>query len=122
MCDRLILYGNTPYIAWEENMPTVTKQRATKAARETRERIDVRLRREQKEFIEKAAHIKGLTVTNFIIQNAVENAQRTIRDYEVWTLELPDAQLFADALAAPATLGPRLADAARRYKEEFLER
>ena len=103
-------------------MATVASQIVTKTARETRERIDVRLRREQKVFIEKAAHIKGLTITDFIIQNAVENAQRTIRDYEVWTLELPDAELFAEALAAPPSLGPRLADAAQRYKEEFLKR
>jgi len=107
-------------------MATATTQTATKATRktrkQTRERIDVRLRREQKESIEKAAHIKGLTITDFIIQNAVENAQRTIREYEVWTLELPDAELFAEALAAPPSLGPRLTDAAQRYKEEFLQR
>jgi len=103
-------------------MATTTPQIATKTAKQTRERIDVRLRREQKDFIEKAAHIKGLTVTDFIIQNAVENAQRTIREYEVWTLELPDAELFAEALAAPPSLGPRLTDAAQRYKEEFLQR
>ena len=103
-------------------MTIVPTQIVGKAARKTSERIDVRLRREQKEFIEKAARIKGLTITDFIIQNAVENAQRTIRDYEVWTLELPDAEIFAEALAAPPSLGPRLADAARRYKEEFLQR
>ena len=103
-------------------MATVTAQIATEATRKTRERIDVRLRREQKVFIEKAAHIKGLTVTDFIIQNAVENAQKTIRDYEAWTLELPDAELFAAALAAPASLTPRQAAAAERYKREFLQR
>ena len=52
-------------------MAIVTSQIATKSARETRERIDVRLRREQKASIEKAAHIKGLTITDFIIQNAL---------------------------------------------------
>ena len=103
-------------------MATVTTQIATEATRKTRERIDVRLRPEQKAFIEKAAHIKGLTITDFIIQNAVENAQRTIRDYEAWTLEQPDAELFAAALAAPPSLAPRLAEAAKRYKEEFLHR
>jgi uncharacterized protein (DUF1778 family) len=103
-------------------MGTTNTQIATKSARETRERIDVRLRREQKAFIEKAAYIKGLTITDFIVQNAVENARKTIRDHAVWTLQLPDAELFAEALAAPPSLGPRLADAARRYKEEFLQR
>lgn len=102
-------------------MATVTTQITTEGTRKTRERIDVRLRREQKMFIEKAAHIKGLTVTDFIIQNAVENARKTIRDYEAWTLELPDAELFAAALAAPASLTPRQAAAAERYKKEFLQ-
>jgi uncharacterized protein (DUF1778 family) len=87
--------------------------------RKVRERIDVRLRPEQKAEIEKAAHIKGLTVTDFIIQNAVANARQTIREYETWTLERPDAEIFAAALLEPATLGPRLAKAAKLYKERF---
>jgi uncharacterized protein (DUF1778 family) len=103
-------------------MATVTTQIATEATRKTRERIDVRLGREQKVFIERAAHIKGLTVTDFIIQNAVENAQKTIREHEAWILELPDAELFAAALAAPASITPRMAAAAERYKKEFLQR
>jgi hypothetical protein len=61
-----------------------------KAARRARERIDIRLRPEQKTEIERAAHIKGLTITDFIIQNAVTNARQAIREYETWTLERPD--------------------------------
>jgi uncharacterized protein (DUF1778 family) len=88
----------------------------------TRERIDIRLRPQQKASIEKAAYLKGLTITDFIIQHAVENAQRTIREHETWTLEQPDAELFAGALMNPPSLGPRLASAARRYKESQLRR
>ena len=90
--------------------------------RKARERIDVRLRPEQKTEIERAAHIKGLTVTDFIIQNAVANARKAIREYETWTLELPDAEIFAAALLEPTALGPQLAQAAKRYKERFLKR
>ena len=79
------------------------------------------LRREQKEYIVKAAHIKGLTMTESIIQNPVETDRGTIRDYDAWTLEQPDAEIFEEALATPASLEPRLADAARCYKEEFLQ-
>jgi uncharacterized protein (DUF1778 family) len=71
------------------------------AARKARERIDVRLRPEQKSEIERAAHIKGLTVT--------------------WTLDRPDAEIFAAALAEPVMLGPQLALAAKRYRERFIE-
>jgi hypothetical protein len=35
-------------------------------------------------------------------------------------LERPDAEIFAAALIEPATLGPQLAQAAKRYKERFL--
>ena len=94
------------------------KENAFKAS----QRIDVRLRPEQKLEIERAAHIKGLTVTDFIIQNAVTNARQTIREYETWTLERPDAEMFAAALMKPAVLGPQLAHAAKRYKERFLSK
>lgn len=98
---------------------------ATPLRRETvgraRERIDVRLRPEQKTEIERAAQIRGLTVTDFIIQNAVANARQTIREYETWILERPDAEIFAAALTKPAKPGPRLRGAAKRYRERFVQ-
>lgn len=87
-----------------------------------RQRIDVRLRPDQKAEIERAAHIKGLTLTDFIVQHAVENARKAIREYETWTLERPDAEFFAAALMKPAALGPRLARAAKHYKEHLARR
>jgi len=92
-----------------------------RVARKASERIDIRLRPEQKTEIERAAHIKGLTVTDFIIQNAVVNARQAIREYETWTLERPDAEIFAAALMEPAALGPQLTQAAKHYKERFLQ-
>ena len=93
-----------------------------KTERRASERIDIRLRAEQKSEIEKAAQLKGLTLTDFIVQNAIANARQTIREYETWTMERPDAEIFAAALMKPAKLGPQLTGAARRYKEQFRER
>jgi uncharacterized protein (DUF1778 family) len=103
-------------------MATAVAPMRKETRRKARERIDVRLRPEQKSEIERAAQIKGLTVTDFIIQNAVANARQAIREYETWTLERPDAEIFAAALMEPATLGSQLTQAARRYKERFLPR
>jgi uncharacterized protein (DUF1778 family) len=103
-------------------MTTALAPLRKESARKARERIDIRLRPEQKTEIERAAHIKGLTMTDFIIQNAVTNARQAIREYETWTLERPDAELFAAALMEPVTLGPQLTKAAKRYKERFLQR
>jgi uncharacterized protein (DUF1778 family) len=102
-------------------MATAVAPVQKQTARKARERIDVRLRPEQKSEIERAAHIKGLTVTDFIIQNAVASARAAIREYETWTLERPDAEIFAAALMEPAALGPQLTEAARRYKERFIQ-
>lgn len=88
----------------------------------TSDRIDIRLRPDQKSEIERAARIAGLTMTDFIVQNAVTHARHTIREYETWTLERPDAEVFAAALGQPAVLGPRLKQAAKRYREQFLGR
>ena len=88
-----------------------------KQARRNRERIDVRLRPEQKKCIERAADLKGLTLTDFIIQNAVATANATIRQHESWVLERPDAELFFEALLHPPEPGFRLREAVRRYKE-----
>ena len=103
-------------------MATAVTSMRKETVRKARERIDVRLRPEQKTEIERAAQIKGLTVTDFIIQNAVANARQAIRDYETWTLERPDAEIFAAALMEPAAPGPQLTQAAKRYKERFLQR
>jgi uncharacterized protein (DUF1778 family) len=103
-------------------MATAVAPMHKETTRKASERIDVRLRPEQKSEIERAAQIKGLTVTDFIIQNAVANARQAIREYETWTFERPDAEIFAAALMEPATLGPQLAQAAKRYKERFLSK
>jgi uncharacterized protein (DUF1778 family) len=99
---------------------TVTPM-GNETAQKGRQRIDVRLRPEQKSEIERAAQIKGLTVTDFIVQNAVANARQTIREYDAWTLERPDAEIFAAALMEPAVLGPHLAQAAKNYRRRFLK-
>jgi uncharacterized protein (DUF1778 family) len=103
-------------------MPTAMAPLVKQSESKSRERIDVRLRPEQKSEIERAAQIKGLTVTDFIIQNAIANARQAIREYETWTLERPDAEIFAAALTQPAKPGPKLAQAAQRYKKQFLNR
>jgi uncharacterized protein (DUF1778 family) len=106
----------------ETVMPTAVAVQRKEPARKTRERIDMRLSPEVKNLIEKAAQIKGLTITDFIVQNAVENAKQAIREHETWTLERPDAEIFAAALTNPVSLGPQLTGAAKRYKDRFLQR
>jgi uncharacterized protein (DUF1778 family) len=93
----------------------------SKPVRKERDRIDIRLRSEQKEEIEKAATIEGLSTTEFIKQHAVSKARETIHNHETWVLSRKDSELFAKALLAPAVLGPKMKKLAEEYKERFLK-
>ena len=51
------------------------------------ERIEARLLPDQKLRIERAAAIKGVSVSDFIVQTADEVAIRILQQHESWTLE-----------------------------------
>ncbi len=81
------------------------------------ERTEARLRPDQKARIERAANLKGLSLSDFMVQNADEAAIRTIQQYESWTLDSRDRDLFIETLLHPPRPGARLRGAAARYKE-----
>ena len=80
------------------------------------ERVEARLRPEQKSRIERAANLLGTSVSDFMVQNADEAARRTIQDHEVWELNARDRDAFVHALLHPPVAGRRLRAAADRYK------
>ena len=100
------VYGTLPY----------TYDTMSVATRRT-ERTEARLLPEQKKRIERAARIKGLSFSDFMVQHADEAAIRTIQQYTTWTLENEDRDLFVQALIHPPAPGHRLKAAARRYKD-----
>ena len=82
-----------------------------------KERLEARLTQKQKQYIEHAARIKGTSVSDFVILSAQDAAVRTIREYEVLTLNERDRKAFANALLNPPAPSARLMAAAKRYKE-----
>jgi uncharacterized protein (DUF1778 family) len=83
------------------------------------QRTEARLLPDQKRRIERAANIKGLSLSDFIVQNADEAAIRTIQQHESWTLEAADRDRFIQALLNPPEPSGRLKAAAERYKERL---
>jgi uncharacterized protein (DUF1778 family) len=81
------------------------------------ERTEARLLPEQKMRIERAASIKGLSFSDFMVQHADEAAIRTIQQHTTWTLENEDRDFFIQALINPPKPSSRLKSAARRYKD-----
>jgi uncharacterized protein (DUF1778 family) len=81
------------------------------------QRTEARLLPDQKKRIERAARIKGVSLSDFIVQNADEAAIRTIQQYESWALEARDRDFFVEALLRPAEPSARLKSAAKRFRE-----
>jgi uncharacterized protein (DUF1778 family) len=81
------------------------------------ERTEARLLPEQKKRIERAASLKGLSLSDFIVQNADEAAIRTIQMHTSW--ELQDRDMFVQALLDPPRPSARLKAAAKRYKKHM---
>lgn len=80
------------------------------------ERTEARLLPEQKSRIERAAALKGLSRSDFIVQTADEAAIQIIQQHESWMLEMRDRDTFVQTLLHPPAPGVRLKSALRRYK------
>jgi uncharacterized protein (DUF1778 family) len=81
------------------------------------ERAEARLLPEQKERIERAASLKGLSLSDFMVQHADEAAARTIQQHTTWTLADQDRDVFVQALLDPPKPSARMKAAVRRYRE-----
>lgn len=81
------------------------------------ERTEARLLPDQKERIEQAASIKGLSVSDFIVQHADEAAIKTIESHNSWVLSRRDMEFFVETLLNPPEPSARMKAAAKRYKE-----
>jgi uncharacterized protein (DUF1778 family) len=81
------------------------------------ERAEARLLPEQKKRIELAASIKGLSLSDFIVQHADEAATRTIQLHTSWTLNERDRDVFVQALLNPPKPNARMKAAVKRYRE-----
>jgi uncharacterized protein (DUF1778 family) len=81
------------------------------------ERTEARLLPEQKKRIEQAASIKGLSLSDFIVQHADEAAIRTIQSHTSWTLRDRDRDALVQALLNPPEPSARMKAAVMRYKE-----
>src|SRR5438270_12570726 len=84
------------------------------------ERLEARVSRETKALCQKAARIQGTTLTEFVVNCAVEAANRTIRDQAFAELTKRDRIAFVEALLSPVPApNIKLKKAARRHAQTF---
>jgi uncharacterized protein (DUF1778 family) len=81
------------------------------------ERLEARLAREQKRLIERAAQIRGTSVTDFVLASAQKAAMETIEDFQRLRLRDEAREVFVSALLNPPAPNAPARAAARRYKK-----
>ncbi len=70
-----------------------------------------------KQLLQHAANLRGRSMTDFLVDSAVEAAEQVIKDAAVITLGMDDARRFASALLAPPKPNAALKSAAARYRD-----
>jgi uncharacterized protein (DUF1778 family) len=81
------------------------------------ERLQARVTPAQKDLIERAAEIRGTTVTDFIVASAQEAAASTIEKFEVLHLRDEAREVFMNAILNPPPPNAAARAAAERYRK-----
>ena len=81
------------------------------------ERLEVRTTSAQKRLIERAAQLRGTSVTDFVVSNIQAAAAETIREFESLFLRDEARKVFVEALLNPPQPNEALKAAAGRHKQ-----
>lgn len=85
-------------------------------------RINLRLKTNAKNLIERAAGFEGKTVSHFILSSALKQAEKTVQEHEIMTLNEKDSKAFLNALAAPVRLNRNLTAAFEEHDQRVLSK
>ena len=80
-------------------------------------RLEARIPAQVYDLMQRAARLRGMTLTGYLIATAGEDARRVVEDAEIMRLAREDQIRFAEALLNPPQPNERLARAAKRHKE-----
>jgi uncharacterized protein (DUF1778 family) len=83
------------------------------------QRLEARVTPEQKRLIERAATLRGTTITEFVVRSAQEAATNTIKDFEVLLLRDEARDVFVNAVLNPPAPNVAARAAAERYKKQM---
>jgi len=82
------------------------------------ERLEARVTPAQKRLIERAAALRGTSVTEFVVVSAQEAAINAIKDFEVLSLRDEAREVFINAILNPPAPNEAARIAAERYKKD----
>jgi uncharacterized protein (DUF1778 family) len=109
--------GGKSYHLEEAQMGMAALKTSSRSSRN--ERLEARVTPETKSLCQQAAAIQGSTLTEFVVNSAVEAAKRTVRENEFAELTQRDRIAFVEALLNPPAPNDRLQAAAARHAQMF---
>jgi uncharacterized protein (DUF1778 family) len=83
------------------------------------ERLEARVTPAQKRLIERAAALRGTSVTEFVVASAQEAATTTIKDFEALHLRDQAREVFLNAVLNPPAPNDAARAAAERYRRHM---
>lgn len=83
------------------------------------ERLEARVTLNQKRLIERAAQLRGTSVTEFVVVSAQEAATATIKSFETMKLRHEARDVFVNAILRPPAPNKTARAAAARYKKHM---
>lgn len=96
-------------------MPSVAARKAVKNVA----RLEARISNETKSLCQKAADIQGRSLTDFVLQSAIDAATQVILNHQMIALSQRDRVAFVEALLKPPAPNARLREAAERHARLF---
>lgn len=80
-------------------------------------RLEARIPVQVYDQMQRAARLRGMTLTGYLISTAGEDARRVVEDADIMRLAREDQIRFAQALIDPPKPNDRLVRAAQRHAE-----
>lgn len=95
--------------------------RAQRIKRRSRkeERLEARITPAQKRLIERAAALRGTSVTEFVVASTQEAATNTIKDFDILHLRDQAREVFINAVLNPPAPNDAARAAAERYRKNM---
>jgi uncharacterized protein (DUF1778 family) len=81
-------------------------------------RLEIRATPDQKRLFERAAQIRGTSITDFVVSKLQEAATEIIQESESMRLREEDRKVFFDALMNPSEPTKHARAAVARYKKQ----
>jgi uncharacterized protein (DUF1778 family) len=113
----LFLQDSSPYTQDAREESAMQRARRIERRSRTQERLEARVTPAQKRLIERAAALRGTSVTELVVASAQQAATNAIREFDVLHLRDEAREVFIHAVLHPPAPSDTARAAAKRYRK-----